>query len=127
MRKPIPAETKNAIIEAKKAGMHGTEIAAKFNVATSSVSRILADAGLRTIAYAARKHDGRTCPKCHRGSFPEEYTFCPFCTTDMRSEREHVIESLTRAKARLHVPFDDASSAINYAIMKAIAYLEANK
>jgi hypothetical protein len=127
MKKPIPAETRNAIIEARKAGMRGSEIAEKFNVAASTVSRVLIDAGLRTSTRGPRKHDGRTCPKCHRGPFPEEYTFCPFCTTDMRSEREHVIETLQRAKARLRVPLDDASSAINYAIVKAITYLENNK
>ena len=127
MRKPILEETKNAIIEAKKAGMKGSEIAAKFNVAPVTVSRICIDAGLRTITRGPRKTDGKRCPKCHRGPFPEEYTFCPYCTTDMRSERERVIDTLQRAKDKLRTPLDDVGSTINYAIMKAIDYLKTNK
>ena len=127
MRKPIPEETKNAIIEAKKAGMTVTEIAAKFNVAPVTASRICIAAGLRTNTRASRKTDGKRCPKCHRGPFPEEYTFCPYCTSDMRTERERVIDTLQRAKDKLRTPFDDTASSINFAIMKAIDYLKTHK
>jgi hypothetical protein len=127
MKRFILEETKNAIIESRKAGMRYNEISAKYGVSKSYVNRICLDAGIRAQTHSTRKTDGRTCPKCHRGPFPKEYTFCPYCTTDMRSERELVIESLQRAKDKLPTPFDDVASSINFAIAKAIMYLSTNK
>lgn len=123
MRTQIPEETRKEIISARASGMRVNEIAKVFNIASSTVSNICGKAGFAK----KRKSDGRVCPKCHRGPFPEEYTFCPFCTADMRDERELVIESLQRAKDKLRTPFDDTASSINYAIMKAIDYLKANR
>ena len=119
MRKPIPEETKNAIISAKESGMKVCEIATKYNIAQSTVTSICRRAGLTP----RRTSSIKTCPKCHRGPFPKEFTYCPFCTADMSDERELVIESLQRAKDKLRTPFDDTASSINYAIMKAIDYL----
>lgn len=127
MKKIISNEIKAAIIQARKDGMTYDAIAEKFACSMSTVNRVCLDAGLRTQTHTVRKTAGRKCPKCHRGTFPHEYRFCPFCMADMRSERELVIESLQRAKDKLHTPYDDAASSISFAIVKAIAYLEANK
>lgn len=72
----------------------------------------------------AKTSKEKKCPKCHEGPFPTTYRYCPFCTADMRSEKELLIETLQRAAERLRPPYDDTASALNYALQKAILYLE---
>lgn len=122
----MTTEIKEKIIEARLAGKGYNEIAEEFGVSRSWANNICIRANLPKQTRGKRKTNGKKCPKCHRGPFPEEYTYCPYCMADMRSEKEKVIESLQRAKDRLRVPFDDAASSINYAILKAIDYLKAN-
>lgn len=121
--KLLSEEIKEKVIEARNSGKTFREIADEIGVPASTANNICIAAGLRV---KAKNEKGRTCPKCKRGGFPAEYIFCPFCTTDMRSEKELCIERLERAKKMIPTPHDEKASQINFAIIKAIEYLKHN-
>lgn len=121
--KAISKEIREQVIEARKAGSTYAEILEQTGVSRSTVSKICRSAEL---GVRVGKKKGKTCPKCKRGGFPAEYVFCPFCTTDMRSEKELVIERLERAKSLIPPPHVGDDSQIVFAILKAIEYLKHN-
>lgn len=120
---------KKEIIEKRKNGAKMEDLAEEYGVYRTAINAVLNNAGIYTRkrpGYTVK--GGKSCSKCHRGPFPAEFIFCPYCAADIRTEREKLIELLERAEAGMHRPFDDASSRANYAILKAIAYLkEENK
>lgn len=121
--KHISQEIKQQVIEARKAGCTYGEIEQKTGVPRTTANGICRRAGL---VVRATKKKGKTCPKCKRGGFPAEYVFCPFCTADMRSEKELAIERLERAARLISPPYDDKASQIIFAINKTVEYLKNN-
>ena len=111
--KRISEETRKQILVLHKQGKTSHEIAEALGVSRSTVS-----------VYTRVITGDKCCPKCHEGPFPTTYRYCPFCTADMRSEKDLLIETLQRATERLRPPYDDTASALNYALQKAILYLE---
>ena len=109
----ISEETRKQILDLHKQGKNTREIAEALGIARSTASM-----------YTRTFEGNKRCPKCHEGPFPVTYRYCPFCTADMRSEKELLIETLQRAAERLRPPYDDTASALNYALQKAILYLE---
>jgi hypothetical protein len=123
----ITDEIREQIIDARRSGRTQTDIAKEFGITQRSVSNVCIDANMRTYPYldrAERKPASRKCPKCGRSEFPLEYTFCPFCSTDMRSERELVIASLEDV---LKKPTYYSIQTARDAITDAIEYLKSIK
>ena len=112
--KRISEEIRKQILDLHKQGKTAQQIAEMAGISDQTVRNYL----------SGRSRATRKCPKCHEGPFPTTYRYCPFCTADMRSEKELLIETLQRAAERLRPPYDDTASALNYALRKAISYLE---
>lgn len=125
MKEKLTEEMKSEIIEKRKNGAKMEDLAQEYGVSHSRINYVLNNAGIYTRNRPKNTvKGGKSCPKCYRGPFPAEFTFCPYCAADIRSEREKLIELLEKAEAGMVRPFDDASSRANYAIQKAIAYLK---
>lgn len=124
----LTEEMKSEIIEKRKNGANMEDLAEEYGVHRTAINAVLNNAGIYTRNRPKKTvKGGKSCPECHRGPFPAEFTFCPYCAEDIRSELEKLIELLRRAQAGMVPPFDDASSRANYAILKAIAYLKEEK
>ena len=125
MEKKLTEEMKSEIIEKRKNGAKMGDLAEEYGVSRSCINNALNNDAIYTRNRPKNTvKGGKSCPKCHRGPFPAEFTFCPYCAADIRSDRDKLIELLEKAEAGMHRPFDDASSRANYSIQKAIAYLK---
>ena len=121
--KALSEEIKERVIAARAEGKAYQEIADELGVSRGFVAKTLNNAG---VTQKRENKTGKKCPKCHRGGFPTEYVFCPFCQTDMRSKKEFCIERLERAKKLIPPPHDEKASQVVYAIISAIEYLKHN-
>ncbi|MBE6689661.1 MAG: hypothetical protein E7590_00050 [Ruminococcaceae bacterium] len=114
--KKLTGKDVRELVALKGAGKTTQEISEHFGISEQTV---------RNYYRKAKESSSRVCPKCHRGPFPPEYPYCPFCTEDLRSRKERVLDTLRRAiKTLPPPPYDNNTSIINYALSKAISYLE---
>ena len=124
----ITKEQTERILELRRLGVSNKEIAEEIGCSPKIVSTVCVSHGLRQRSPQAAKANTRSCPKCHRGGFPEEYLFCPYCAADVRSERDKLLELLHRTVALFTPPCaSENDSKAHYALQRAIGYLEAHK
>lgn len=115
---------KKEIIEKRKNGAKMEDLAEEYGVHRTAINAVLNNAGIYTRnrpVHTAK--GGKSCPQCHRGPFPAEFIFCPYCAADIRTEREIVAGLLDRAIASMHAPFSEAESKICFAMRKALDFV----
>lgn len=125
MMKPIVSEdTKAKIIESRREGKEYGEIATMFGLSRPYVNNICIQAGLpKQKRNSPKRTRTKTCPNCHKNNTPTNYSFCPYCGTDIRDEKIIIIESLEHAKGQL-TQLQGITQPINYAIEDAIKYIK---
>jgi len=75
------------------------DIADAYHITTAQVAKIAIEMGLPPRRPKAMKENkSRKCPKCHSVIDLKGVKFCPFCGTDMRTERDILIEKLSIAQ-----------------------------
>ena len=121
----ITQEQVDAILAMKSAGRKNISIAKELGVSSKRVSEVLLAHGIRSRApRKSAKKATLKCPKCKRGGFPKEYMFCPYCSEDIRTEKDKLLDLLHRTDALFSPPFlIERDSKASYAIRRAIAYL----
>ena len=126
----ITQEQTDRILELKRLGLRNREIAQEMSLDPKKVSAILIENGIRTRAPAARKDAERTltCPKCKRGGFPQDYLFCPYCTADIRSERDKLLDLIKRTQELFTPPHStERDSKAAYTLTRVREYLEVHR
>lgn len=104
----ISEETRKQILDLHKQGKNTREIAEALGIARSTASM-----------YTRTFEGNKRCSKCHEGPFPATYRYCPFCTADMRSEKELLIETLQRAAERLRPPLQRYGKRLELRLAKS--------
>ena len=117
------------ILEMQREGHPYKAIAAELQITDKTVSAVCLKNGIRRRRPSeGDKPHTLTCPKCKRGGFPADYLFCPYCTADIRTERDKLVDLLKRTQELYIPPYtSERDSKANYAIARALAYLEAHK
>lgn len=107
----ITKEAKQAICEEYKDRSKTVgEIAEKFGIGRASVARIAVEMGAeprKAKAYGKKRNGeaARVCPKCRKTIEIKGAKFCCFCGSDMRSNKELLIERIEHAApVLLHLP-----------------------
>lgn len=101
----ITQEQKNSIYEDyKDRSKTVREIAAKHGIAHINVTRIAVEMGAEprlAKSYGKKKKaqrpTERVCPKCRKAIDVKGARFCPFCGSDIRSNKELLIERIENA------------------------------
>ena len=103
----ITLETKKAICEEyKDSSKNVDDIAKRYNVTRGVVAHIAVEMGAeprRSKAYGQAhprkkaRATVRTCPKCRKTIDIKGASFCCFCGTDIRSNKELLIERINNA------------------------------
>lgn len=102
----IPLGKKQDIVaDYKNKDLKVSEICEKYEISHKQLVRILQEMGetLRQPQKGKRtntKH--RCCPTCHRPIIDKDYKFCPYCATDIRDEKELLIEKLGELWSRIY-------------------------
>jgi rRNA maturation endonuclease Nob1 len=103
------------------------DIAKAYNIAPATVGRIALEMGgeLRRPKQAGKRGKHRkTCPKCRGTIEVKGAKFCPFCGTDIRSEKDLTVEALQKLLyVILALPQGDRDTARD-TITKAINLLK---
>ena len=125
-RKRVTPEQIDLVLELQKEGLAYKDIAERLDISDKTVSTICIKNGIRRRNDTNK--DTLTCPKCKRGGFPKNYHFCPFCTADIRSERDKLLDLLKRT-ADLYTPphATEKESKAYHAILRAIEYVEVRR
>lgn len=130
MKKPrITKEQIERVLELQKEGLRYAEIAAEVQISEKTVSTVCIKNGIRRRVSDAESRKMLFCPKCHRGGFPRDYQYCPFCQADMRSKKDKLIDLLKQTEKlfkNLTFPSERDGQA-QYALKRAIEYLEVSK
>lgn len=127
MRKPrITKEQIERVLELQKEGLPYADIAAEVQISEKNVSTVCIKNGIRRRVSDAEARTMLFCPKCHRGGFPRDYQYCPFCQADMRSEKDKLIALLKQtSKLFKDLTFpNERDGQAQYALNRAIEYLE---
>lgn len=127
MRKPrITKEQIERVLELQKEGLPYADIAEKVQISAKTVSTVCIKNGIRRRVSDAESRKMLFCPKCHRGGFPRDYQYCPFCQADMRSEKDKLIAMLKQtSKLFKDLTFpNERDGKAQYALNRAIEYLE---
>ena len=102
----LTQDQKRAIFEEYKDRRNKVEdIAYKFGIARGEVTRVAVEMGAQPrLKTYGKKHgttgnDKRICPKCKRGIDIKGAKFCCFCGSDMRTNKERLIERIEFAFA----------------------------
>jgi orotate phosphoribosyltransferase-like protein len=125
-RQKITQEQTALVLELQQEGLTYKEIAERLDLSDKTVSSICIKNGIRRRNVSDK--DTLTCPKCKRGGFPKNYHFCPFCTADIRTERDKVLDLLKRTAELFSPPHaTEKESKAYHAILRAIEYVEVRK
>ena len=126
-RSNITQEQVSRILEMQREGHPYKVIAAEIKVSDKTVSAVCLKNGIRRRKTQTVDERTLTCPKCRRGGFPTDFRFCPYCTADIRTERDKLIDLLERTNVLFSPPHTtERESKAHYAISRALAYLEAH-
>lgn len=120
MKTKTPKETINKILEYRKQGATYREIGE------------LVEMNPKTVEYWVKKHtqkrkNGKCCPKCHRGPFPVDFKFCPYCQADMQTEKEKLINLVEQTQKTFKGHIGDDASRVIYCCAKVLEYLRGVK
>lgn len=92
----LSMETKQAIYEAYVNGEKVTDIAEKFGLFPTNVSRLAISMGATPRKRTTPKEVVKVCPHCHRKIALKDAKFCCYCGADMRTEKDRLIERIRK-------------------------------
>lgn len=104
----LTQEQKRAICEEyKNPANKVTKIADRYGITRGQVAHIAVEGGAepRNVRYGEKrttdKAARRVCPKCHRNVDVKGAKFCCYCGSDIRSNRELLIERINKASLNI--------------------------
>jgi hypothetical protein len=99
MRKPeLSMETKQAILEDyNNPNIKAHDVHNKYGISQQVMQRIVLELGgelRRPKSACSSKSGNKVCPNCHKKIEIKGARYCPFCATDIRSEKDILREKI---------------------------------
>ena len=130
MLPPLDDERKQKICEMYKSGAPLKEIREVTGCYASVVGKVVKEAGLEPRrTYTKKTKVENVCPKCRKHISVAGARFCPWCGSDVRTERQIAAEELERVLGIIcdtNVPAESKDRACN-ALRNAIRLLKEDK
>ena len=122
-------ETKKKIYEAYIDPTNRVEdIAREFGLRSgSNISQIALAMGAELRRPKRARGSNRLCPKCRKSVEVKGAKFCPYCGTDIRSERDILIERIDRARECISLLPENARDEVQKLFVDIVAELNNKK
>lgn len=124
MRCLYSEEQKNKAIELYKQGVPVKDIAEQTGMENTAISKYAHAAGCEPRRQSSKRKKYKHCPNCRRTIELGGAKYCPYCATDLRSEKELLTEKTQRLFGMLQpLPSGDKDEARDI-INEVIKYIK---